>query len=48
MPYWEENKSTEAGTLMEDKDSCFLLYRRKASKSITFHIRVIRSQIGTK
>ena len=48
MPYWEENKSTEAGTLIKDKDSCFLLYRRKTSKSITFHIRVIRSQIGTK
>lgn len=32
----------------EDKDSCFLLYRRKTSKSITFHIRVIRLQIGTK
>ena len=32
----------------KDKDSCFLLYRRKTSKSITFHIRVIRSQIGTK
>ena len=38
----------KAGTLRKDKDSCFLLYRRKTSKSITFHIRVIRSQIGTK
>ena len=37
----------KAGTLRKDKDSCFLLYRRKTSKSITFHILVIRSHIRT-
>lgn len=32
---------------MKDKGSCFLYTGRKTLKSITFHIRVIRSHIRT-